>query len=394
MWFWNVLASLSFVLTAVLGWVTIHTSSEPIILGQYSSTYFKLHMGIAALVVPSLLAQVNFFYRRIYNWRKEILLAFFSILLALIAVEVAIRAFDPLGVSYFHEVSRYKIDKIFDPALVYKHAPGLERIYQGVEVSFNELGLRDRKLEEKQTDEFRILLLGDSVTFGWGVAVKDTFSRKLETILASRLGRPVRTVNAGVGSYNTVQEDAFLRTQGDVIDPDVVILVYVENDIEPSSNRDIGGKSPLKAINTLLQKSWLYRLVVFAVKYASPNEPVLLNKNASGVKESMKALTSIATYCRERNIGFVTFIYRGQNESSSKSSVLSQLLSGISAIGNEYGFLVSDIGLWWGNAEMRSVTNSTVDSHPNHRGHQILAAGMADILIKHGLVSKTGLNSP
>ena len=37
-------------------------------------------------------------------------------------------------------------------------------------MSINELGMRDRKLEKKRDGELRILLLGDSVTFGWGVA--------------------------------------------------------------------------------------------------------------------------------------------------------------------------------------------------------------------------------
>ena len=45
----------------------------------------------------------------------------------------------------------------------------------------------------------------------------------------------------------------------------------------------------------------------------------------------------------------------------------SLLLSEISSIGNRYGFPVVDIGKWWGQVDMRSVTNSVVDSHPNER---------------------------
>jgi len=40
-------------------------------------------------------------YRRLHKIRREIALAFCSFLFSLIAVEAAIRALDPLGISYF-----------------------------------------------------------------------------------------------------------------------------------------------------------------------------------------------------------------------------------------------------------------------------------------------------
>ena len=88
-----------------------------------------------------------------------------AIFFGLMMAEATTRVFDPLGISYFEEGTRYQLDKISDPALGYKHAPNLRRGYQGVEVSTNQFGLRDRKIEPKQTGEFRILLLGASVTF-------------------------------------------------------------------------------------------------------------------------------------------------------------------------------------------------------------------------------------
>jgi hypothetical protein len=125
--------------------------------------------------------------------RWEIFLTFSSILISLIVAEIAIRVLAPLGVSYVEEASKYHLDKVSDPILVYKHAPHLRRTYQGVSVFINELGFRDRKLERKRDGELRILLPGDSVTFGWGVPIEATFGRKLENILTSKLGRPVRS---------------------------------------------------------------------------------------------------------------------------------------------------------------------------------------------------------
>ncbi len=398
MWFRIFVASWSVAFLALLGWLVTQQSSEPIILGRYSPGYFTLLLGIGALVTVSLLAQWPFLYRRLHTVRREIILTLSSILISLIIVEVAIRVLDPLGVSYFQEASRYHLAKLPDPIFVYKHAPGLRRTYQGVSVFINELGLRDRNLEKKHDGELRILLLGDSLTFGWGVPIEATFGRKLESTLASKLGRPVRTVNTGVGSYNTVQEYAVLRAYADVIEPDVVVLLYVINDIElndppfdPWSQVSLQGKSPPEAITILLEKSWLYRLGRFAFQYSHSNGPASLDKNVRGVTESMDALSAIATFCREHGIRFVTFFYRSKRESLEGLS--SALFSEIQTIGQNHGFSVADVGSWWADVDMRSVTNSTIDSHPNKRGHGLLAAGMADFLMTHGLVNKTAAAS-
>jgi hypothetical protein len=193
---------------------------------------FHASGGPGRLVPLSLLAHAPFFYRRLHRFRRELILMLSGLFASLIIVEVAVRSFDPLGISYFEESNRYRLDMVPDPVLVYKHAPRLRKIYQGLAVSTNELGLRDRELERKQDKELRILLLGDSVTLGWGVPIEATFGRRLETILAPKREPPVRTVNSGVGGYNTVQEHAFLRSFVDIIEPEMVVLLYLPNDIE------------------------------------------------------------------------------------------------------------------------------------------------------------------
>ena len=53
----------------------------------------------------------------------------------------------------------------------------------------------------------------------------------------------------------------------------------------------------------------------------------------------------------------------------------------VSRVGEDNGFVVTDIRPWWANSDRRSVTNSVVDWHPNARGHEILAAGIAKVLV-------------
>jgi lysophospholipase L1-like esterase len=397
MWLRVIFAGWSLSLLVLLAWLTTQQSSESRILGRYSPEYFTLLVTIALLAAAGLLAQHPFLYRRLHLLRREIALVVFSMFLSLLVAELAIRVLDPLGVSYFAETAKYHLDKIPDDRLVFKHKPGLQRTYQGVEVSINELGLRDRPLEKKQAGEVRILLLGDSVTFGWGVPVEATFGRRLEQMLVSRLGRPVRTVNTGVAGYNTVQEYAALERYADVVEPDIVVLVYAVNDIEsndppfdPRSALSLRGKSPPEAINILLWKSWLYRLGRFAYFYAPSNDPESLDPRARGVKDSLEALSAIATFCRTRGISFATFFYRSNRE---PTGGVRTLLGELKRVGRMHGFPVVDVGAWWGDVDMRVMTNSVIDPHPNEQGHAIVAREMAEVLLAQGLVPRVAEGS-
>jgi len=108
----------------------------------------------------------------------------------------------------------------------------------GVQVKINSKGLRDDELSyEKKNGEYRILLLGDSITFGFGAKRGEIFADILENYFNrgdSLLGKIdiVRVINGGVGNYNSEQELAFLFTEGIRYGPDEVILCFYINDLE------------------------------------------------------------------------------------------------------------------------------------------------------------------
>ncbi len=99
----------------------------------------------------------------------------------------------------------------------------------------NSLGIRD---EETSRDEAagttRIVVLGDSVAFGYTVPASLTFDSQLEQLLADRVqpGHRIEVLNAGVAGYNTAQEAAFLETVIAPLAPDVVIVLVVANDTD------------------------------------------------------------------------------------------------------------------------------------------------------------------
>jgi lysophospholipase L1-like esterase len=107
-----------------------------------------------------------------------------------------------------------------------------------VTVSVNALGGRGPERPATRTPGVaRILLLGDSFAFGWGVEEQESFGAVLERRLAERVG-PVEVVSAAVPGYSTDQHYIYLRTRGLALRPDVILLATSENDLtEMSLNR-------------------------------------------------------------------------------------------------------------------------------------------------------------
>jgi lysophospholipase L1-like esterase len=150
-----------------------------------------------------------------------------STLFALFLGEIALRlmGFDPMYVS----PERDQFWK-YDSRLGWAHQPRQEGIFETPEfrtfVRINENGLRDRPHSyERQNDGERLLVLGDSFAWGYGVEESDRFSQLLETSL------DVEVINAGVSGYSTDQELLWYSSEGIKYETDLVILVLAGNDV-------------------------------------------------------------------------------------------------------------------------------------------------------------------
>jgi lysophospholipase L1-like esterase len=123
-----------------------------------------------------------------------------------------------------------------DPELPFVHRPHGRAHIMGADVAINGAGLRDdRELAPREPSTTRIMMLGDSVTFGFGVAQHETTAAQLEARLnADPNGRRFEVLNAGVGNYNTAMEVAAYLTHGRALEPDIVLLNFFVNDAEPT----------------------------------------------------------------------------------------------------------------------------------------------------------------
>lgn len=121
------------------------------------------------------------------------------------------------------------------PGVVYELKPGLDTRFQGERLRTNALGLRGPAIREiKAPSTCRVLGLGDSVLFGWGVAHEDTLLEQLarQPALAA-LPCAIEALNSGVPGYNTAQEVALYRERLHTLVPDLILVTYTGNDMLP-----------------------------------------------------------------------------------------------------------------------------------------------------------------
>jgi lysophospholipase L1-like esterase len=170
-----------------------------------------------------------------------------SVVAGLLALEIAVRlvvAFDrnyldELGSSPAIEPDRELalgdlVRQNADDSIVYELRPGVQGRFLGMPVVINSLGMRDReRVPAKGPETFRVVGLGDSLMFGWGVRQEETFLALLEKELNARPSKANFEIwNLAVPGYNSVQEVAMFAAKADSIRPDLVIVNWVGNDMD------------------------------------------------------------------------------------------------------------------------------------------------------------------
>ncbi|MAA78172.1 MAG: hypothetical protein CL916_02850 [Deltaproteobacteria bacterium] len=95
----------------------------------------------------------------------------------------------------------------------------------------NSLGLRGEEIPPKKKEELRILFVGDSSVYGFGVHTEDTFISLIEKKLESILKKEVVTVNGGIPGHSSDQSLALLKAVGGDIQPDYVIIANIWSDM-------------------------------------------------------------------------------------------------------------------------------------------------------------------
>ena len=135
----------------------------------------------------------------------------------------------------------------------------------------------------------RILVLGESCTFGYGVPYADTFSSQLEELLRER-GRNVEVLNAGVIGYTVRQGVERYRAMGRSYQPDFVVAAFGE----VNEHFNAGGPADVAKIELPLEEGNAWTEIVKLVR-----REVRVAHLLASLVDGMNAETSI-----ERDLKF------------------------------------------------------------------------------------------
>jgi lysophospholipase L1-like esterase len=326
------------------------------------------------------------------------MLGLVALALSLGVLEVGIRLGGLEVHDQLNEMRKYGSLLVRDEAGDYlRHRGPATVVLQGVTVRLNSLGMRDEEPRlPKPEATFRLLSIGDSMAFGPAVAQEEIYASRLRRLLG---GAGVDVVAAGVGGWNTVEEERFLAHNVARLAPDLVVLLDVTNDNEPippyrrerqppetrweALYRDLVLRSRLFEWGAFVYRSRLapmdWRPLRQMAQWQREREQARqlpFTAEDPGWLESRAALRRMAETARAHGASLAVLLYN-----------LGELMPGPTALerlrelGREIGVPVFDTAPFFAGRPPATLVNHALrDPHPNAEGHALLAAGMARTL--------------
>jgi hypothetical protein len=170
--------------------------------------------------------------------KDAVIVAAISLCLVLVG-EIILRTFFPqrlIGTSL-----QGRRLSVADPVIGMRYVPGAHWRFTHpeytVEYAINGDGFRDAKKHPvpKPIGATRVLLLGDSFTFGQGVNYEDTWPVIVERLLEESGNRHIDLVKAGIQGMDTRSQFILLQELSQKYDPDVVVVGFLINDLYSNS---------------------------------------------------------------------------------------------------------------------------------------------------------------
>jgi lysophospholipase L1-like esterase len=295
--------------------------------------------------------------------------------------EVLLRIKHMDQMSYSVEMWRYAKElktPVDDPKLGHVHKPGASAELQNVTISINSLGMRGPEPANRDEGGKRILLLGSSITLGWGVAEENV----LRARLAAQLGGKVEVLNAGIGNYNAERYVTLYRQRLQNLRPDIIVVHYFVNDAEilaPATGNWIMRNSQMAlmlwqaTVNLTMGRSDMKGLDAhYREAYADHSE---------GRKRMEAALSELAQIARASGTRVVLAMMPDiHNLSPYPFGFVHKHMRKIA--GRLNWTFVDLLQGFEGVKDPRSLFAIPGDPHPNSRGHSIMADTLAPTLVR------------
>ncbi len=279
----------------------------------------------------------------------------------------------------------------------------------------NKQGIRGEEFNiEKEQNEKRIVVVGDSISLGLGVDNHETFSYYLEQKLneiSTKSKEPkkhYRVINFGRSGYNTIQEVELIKTKVLDYKPDLIILQFFYNDFswnEPLLNAMLTQKEEKEVRNfvkrnvplTCKIKMKLEELVFIDIfmktKYPGritiqqlidETNKLFENKcNWALFESQMEKLSKIAKN-EDIPILFVTAPYIFEVE----NNLFGDFRERINDIAKKKGFITIDLLEVYNQTTTDKLhyESNIEEIHPGSYGHKLISNRIYDELLKSALI--------
>jgi len=286
-----------------------------------------------------------------------------------------------------------------EAALRHGLSPEVLDTWERIPYRINSLGLRGPETDAaKPADAFRILVLGDSVAFGWGAEEESTFTCQLQQLLnQAGSNKQFRVWNAGVPGYATWQELAYLIEKGQAFQPDMILVAFLFNDVdgnnEAAQGQPLGLGTVGRTFTLATQKSAFLcflrnKALEFRLEHLQPC------RGPNCWTDTETALDGFAAHASKlgSSLVLVAFPMRLQIEPDAKPGYYDRALGEnpqesyqdiISRLCRERGIPYLDLlPAFRQAAEDEPGTLFLDPDHPNARGHGVAADAAYDFLLE------------
>lgn len=310
------------------------------------------------------------------------ILFLFTVAIATLAAEGILRLKNYSMKNYDIEMWRYARElKAPSPRseLGHDHIKNASAILQSVEIRTNNWGLRGGPVVPREQVDRRILVLGGSITLGWGVPESETMTARIQAALRDK-GERVDVLNGGVGNYNAERyvQRFFAELQG--LEPTDIVVHYFLRDAEkldPSAGNWVLRNSELAvtiwiATNRLLNRSGERSLLEHYRDVYRPDQP--------GFIEMQRQLRLLAEYAKQKNIRL--FLAMTPDVHNLKSYPFRFIHDKMRSIAQEDGYRFVDLLPPLEKLSPEDIWAMPGDPHPNSLGHKLMADTLLPVLDK------------
>ncbi len=273
-------------------------------------------------------------------------------------------------------------------------------------VTTNPEGLRTLAVTDGYDPEAtRVLCVGDSVVFGWGLDDPDTYPAKLDRVLRSASAeKKTQVFNAGHPGYSSVQSYLWLQHLLPRVRPQLLVIELPGHHYRSAEKPDrlyVESDSDVTSVNYwLLEHSTLYRSIrrgILATRVASEEDAYRVGRIPTGgsaegessgvVRVPPEDLESVLSSLAEqgRREGFHVAVYFNLQSTARPPAYLS-VVEALAQKGDITYLNELEPNLTAANGHSETYWFEDDRGHYNKLGAMLVANLVAQSLIEHGLL--------